>query len=130
MLTTEEYPSFGHWYAQGATSLWEDFEGKQSRLHHMYASPMDFILPYIGGIHNEGVGFSRVRFSPYLYSESCSGHYSLSTVRGTLLFDWQYKDGRFTATLKKPKSVEATLSIFGEELKIEEEKMRIERVKK
>jgi alpha-L-rhamnosidase len=113
MLTTEEYPSFGYWKSLGATTLWEDFEGKESRLHHMYASPMDFVLPYIGGIENVGIGFSEVRFAPYLYSEDCASHYAVKTKYGKISIDWQYKDGVFKARIRKPKGVKATLSVLG-----------------
>lgn len=119
MLTTEEYPSFGHWYSRGATSLWEDFEGNESRLHHMYASPMDFVLPYIGGIHNEGIGYDRVRFAPYLYNEDCAARYAVKTRFGRLSIDWQYKDGVFRARIKKPAAVSATLSVLGKEMAID-----------
>ncbi len=120
MLTTEQYPSFGHWYAQGATTLWEDFEGKQSRLHHMYASPMDFVLPYIGGIENIGVGFDRVRFAPHLYSEDSAAHYCVKTRFGKISIDWKYKDGTFTAKIIKPAGVKATLSVLSEQREITE----------
>ena len=118
MLTTEEYPSFGYWKSLGATTLWEDFEGKQSRLHHMYASPMDFVLPYIGGIENVGVGFDRVRFAPYLYNEDCASRYAVKTRFGKIAIDWQYKDGVFKAKIEKPKGVFAILSVRSEEREI------------
>ena len=118
MLCTEEYPSFGYWKSLGATSLWEDFEGKQSRLHHMYASPMDFVLPYIGGIENEGVGFDKVRFAPYLYSEDAAARYAVKTRFGKISIDWQYKDGVFKATIEKPEGVKATLSVLSEQREI------------
>ncbi len=126
MLTTEEYPSFGYWYSLGATSLWEDFEGKQSRLHHMYASPMDFVLPYIGGIQNIGVGFDRVRFAPYLYNEDCASRYAVKTRYGKISIDWQYKNGVFKAKIQKPAGVEATLSVLSREQRITEAFTEIE----
>ena len=125
MLTTEEYPSFGYWKSLGATTLWEDFEGKQSRLHHMYASPMDFVLPYIGGIENVGVGFDEVRFAPYLYSEDCASHYAVKTRYGKISIDWQYKDGVFKATIQKPRAVHATLAVLGHTIALEETKTEI-----
>ncbi len=126
MLTTEEYPSFGHWYSLGATTLWEDFEGKESRLHHMYASPMDFVLPYIGGIRNDGVGFDRVTFAPFLYSGDCASRYAVKTRHGRISIDWQYKDGIFKAEIEKPKGVKATLSVLGRDISIETEQASVE----
>ena len=126
MLTTEEYPSFGYWKSLGATSLWEDFEGKQSRLHHMYASPMDFILPYIGGIENVGIGFDHVRFAPYLYSEDCASQYAVKTKYGKISIDWEYRNGIFKAKIKKPLLVQATLSVLSEEREITEAITEIE----
>ncbi len=126
MLTTEEYPSFGYWKSLGATTLWEDFEGKQSRLHHMYASPMDFVLPYIGGIENVGVGFDRVRFSPYLYNENCASRYAVKTRFGKISIDWEYKNGVFKAKIEKPEGVKATLSVLSKQRELTEAITEIE----
>lgn len=126
MLTTEEYPSFGYWKRLGATTLWEDFEGKQSRLHHMYASPMDFVLPYIGGIENIGVGFDTVRFAPYLYNENCASRYAVKTRFGRISIDWEYKNGIFKARIEKPARVQATLCVLSEEREITEAVTEIE----
>jgi alpha-L-rhamnosidase len=126
MLCTEEYPSFGYWKSLGATSLWEDFEGKQSRLHHMYASPMDFVLPYIGGIENTGIGFDEVRFAPYLYGDDAAARYAVKTRFGKISIDWQYKDGVFKAKIEKPAGVKATLSVLSTERELTDRMTEIE----
>ena len=91
----------------------------------MYASPMDFVLPYIGGIENVGVGFDEVRFAPYLYSEDCAAHYAMKTRFGKISIDWQYKDGVFKADIRKPAGIKATLSVLGHTIALEETKTEI-----
>ena len=92
----------------------------------MYASPMDFILPYIGGIENVGIGFDHVRFAPYLYSEDCASHYAVKTKYGKISINWEYKNGIFKAKIKKPTRVRATLFVFSEEREITEAITEIE----
>ena len=84
----------------------------------MYASPMDFVLPYIGGIENLGIGFDKVRFAPYLYSEDAAARYAVKTKYGKISIDWQYKGGVFKAKIEKPAKVKATLSVLSEEREI------------
>lgn len=65
LLSTKEYPSFGHWKEQGATTLWEDWNGEfftspgtiSSRNHAMYAASQPYLYSALAGIKFDGKGF-------------------------------------------------------------------------
>lgn len=38
VASQEDYPSWGHWIRQGATTLWESWDGGGSRNHHMFSA--------------------------------------------------------------------------------------------
>lgn len=54
LLCNTEYPSFGNWAERGAVSFWEDFEGTNSRNHHMFCDVAAILLQYGLGIRWEG----------------------------------------------------------------------------
>ena len=63
LLQQEDYPSFGNWIRRGATSLWEDFEGTNSRNHHMYSDFCAVLLTYVTGIRQRGA--NEFEICPY-----------------------------------------------------------------
>lgn len=54
MITTPEYPSYGNWLVQGATSLWEQFDSDLSRVssmnHHFWGDISSWFIQYLAGI--------------------------------------------------------------------------------
>ena len=52
MITRPDYPSYGFWVAQGATSLWEQFHLKHiaSHNHHFWGDISHFFIRHLAGI--------------------------------------------------------------------------------
>ena len=63
MMECDEYPSFGAWVQRGATTLWEDFEGTNSRNHHMFADIASVMQTYLLGVKQSESG---LLVQPYL----------------------------------------------------------------
>lgn len=61
------YPSWGHWVAQGATTLWETWEGHESRNHIMFGDIGAWFYKTLAGINPdpERPGFKRVLIRPW-----------------------------------------------------------------
>ncbi len=66
VTTQTTYPSWGHWIAQGATSLWERWDGKGSRNHHMYSDISAWFYRELAGIQPDPAepGFKHTIFRP------------------------------------------------------------------
>ena len=58
-----DYPSYGYWKEQGATTLWENWDGSGSQNHHMYADVLDWIFRNVAGLKNAGVAYDCCVFS-------------------------------------------------------------------
>ena len=60
MITQPTFPSYGWWLAQGATSLWEDFqidpENITSHNHHFWGDISHFFIRHLAGIHYNPYG--------------------------------------------------------------------------
>ena len=57
LLTDTGYPSFDYWREQGATTLWENWEGKDcSHAHQMFGGVTRYLFTYLLGIRQEKTG--------------------------------------------------------------------------
>jgi alpha-L-rhamnosidase len=61
-----DYPSWGNWIVQGATTLWEDFRGHTSRNHHMFSDISAWFYRALAGIKPDprAPGFKNVIIEP------------------------------------------------------------------
>ena len=112
MMKNSEYPSFGYWVERGATTLWEDFEGTNSRNHHMFADILAVMQTYILGVKYAN---GELTVTPYLGEfENLEG--SVSTVNGkvdvALKIDGRAVKGKITA----PYGVKARLKLPSKEI--------------
>ncbi|MBP5393545.1 MAG: family 78 glycoside hydrolase catalytic domain [Bacteroidaceae bacterium] len=49
-----DFPSFGHWIEQGATTTWEQWDGANSHCHPMFGGGLTWLYTWLGGIRFEG----------------------------------------------------------------------------
>lgn len=94
MLTDSRYPSIKWWIDQGATTLWECWNGGGSHNHHMFSDVSAFLYKYVLGIRLPGLNDSskRITFAPPLSrrNEWAKGH--LYKTFGDIAFAWKTKD--------------------------------------
>ena len=58
MITRPEFPSYGYWLAQGATTLWESFDQNRydSLNHHFWGDISAWFMKWLAGIHFNPTG--------------------------------------------------------------------------
>ena len=114
LVTGEEYPSYGYWKKQGATTFWERWEESTREIlashdHHMFGSVTEFLVKGVAGLKNTGIGYQTCEIKPYFFAENCFCACGTQTPYGELSVAWEKKQGEFTATFVIPDGVEATL---------------------
>src|SRR5690606_11371377 len=89
-----DYPSFGYMLENGATTLWETWEGEGSHNHPMFGSVSAWFYKYIAGIapHPDAIAFSKVVFNPFSVKELAYAKVSIHTIRGTYAIHWSRKE--------------------------------------
>jgi len=92
LLTNKSKVSFHRMRESGATTLWEEWEGRHSHSHPMFGGSVEHLFSYILGIKNtEGtVGFKDVTIAP-------ADIPSLSYVKGSMLTE----NGRITVEIDR-----------------------------
>ena len=66
VATQRDFPSWGHWIQQGATTLWENWDGTASRNHHMFSDISGWFYAALAGINPDPAhpGFRHTDFRP------------------------------------------------------------------
>ncbi len=69
-----EEPGWANWMLQGATSLWENWDGSQSQCHIMFGDFAAFVVRYLGGVRfdEEDPGNKRFHIRPLFPEKLCN----------------------------------------------------------
>ena len=121
LLLQEDYPSWLYSVNQGATTIWEHWDGKRedgtfwsrdmnSFNHYAYGSVASWIFEYAGGITPLEPGFKRVRIAPH--PDKRLGWLSVKheIEAGLLSVRWFYEDDRVRYEISTPVPAEIELN--------------------
>jgi alpha-L-rhamnosidase len=86
LMNKTDFPSFGNWIRQGATTTWEEWDGKYSHNHPMYGGCLTWFPRYLAGVNvtTEGAGYRHFDVRPIPTEGLDSVFYSLRTSQGTV----------------------------------------------
>ena len=113
MATQTTYPSWGHWIAQGATTLWEQWDGGASRNHIMFGHISAWFYQVLAGINldPEAVGFKHIIIKPQLLGDITWVRASHKSMYGTIESIWEIRDETFTLKVAIPANTTATIYV-------------------
>jgi alpha-L-rhamnosidase len=119
-LLTEEYPSWLFEVVNGATSIWERWNGytkehgfggsMNSFSHYAFGAVYEWMFHTMAGIRNPGVGYKHILFKPELDPRITQVQATHRSIRGDIASHWHVKDGRLTYQVTVPPNV--TASVF------------------
>ena len=112
MTDQKDFPSFGNWIEQGATTMWQNWDGSQSRNHIMFGSIGDYLYYGLAGINPvvKKPGFKEIRLNPQFPEELTylrSGH---KTGFGWIKTHWKKDEGKIDYELSIPENTWAELT--------------------
>ncbi|MBT4819750.1 MAG: family 78 glycoside hydrolase catalytic domain [Lentisphaerae bacterium] len=113
LLTSEEYPSWGHWFANGGVSLEEAWElDRRSFSHHMFGSIDAWLYQYLAGIRPTTAGFREIAITPHVPTALPSVAATVVTPAGEAQSNWHRDEaGSYRFELVIPKGVTATFAL-------------------
>ena len=88
MMLGTEYPSFGNMIKNGATSLWETWEGNGSKNHTAFSSADAWFTFGLAGIKPQG-GYKEFTLKPYFAPELSHLSMSLDSEYGEISLNWK-----------------------------------------
>ena len=113
MVLNETYPSFRHWMDQGATTLWECWNGEGSQNHHMFSDIAACMYKYLGGIAPDAAepGFEHIAMCPAIDCGLQWVRCSHESPYGPVVSHWERDGSRARLHIEIPGGSRATLSL-------------------
>lgn len=111
LATQREFPSWGWWIDQGATTLWEDWRGHSSRNHIMFGDISAWAFKNLAGINVDPrqPGFKNVLFRPRFEGDLEWVRAEHESPYGTIRSAWRRDGGSIELELTVPANSTATL---------------------
>jgi alpha-L-rhamnosidase len=93
LASRDTFPSWGWMLRNGATTLWENWEGSDdafSNNHPMFGSVSAWFFRWLGGIQvaEDAVGFDRIHIRPQVLPELEWVESSHDSIRGRIVSNW------------------------------------------
>lgn len=111
MMTKTDYPSWGHMLAQGATTLWEQWDGEHSRLHSSFVSVGAWFVRSLAGIRAdpEFPGYEQFTVAPAVVGGLAWVRCRHTCARGTIASAWRIDGDDVVFEISVPPSCRARL---------------------
>jgi alpha-L-rhamnosidase len=124
LLFNETYPSWGYTVKNGATTIWERWDGwtqesgfqspnMNSFNHYSLGSVGEWLYRYVAGIDQDpgGTGYERILVRPRPGGCLTSARARYDSVRGRIVSAWNIKGKRFVLELDIPPNTTATVYV-------------------
>ncbi|HUX52558.1 MAG TPA: family 78 glycoside hydrolase catalytic domain [Spirochaetia bacterium] len=123
VATQTDYPSWGHWIEQGATTLWERWDGKSSRNHHMYSDISAWFYRELAGLQPDPrePGFKHIMFKPNPVEGLSWAKAQHVSPHGRVESGWAVDDGMFRLEIEVPVNCRGTVFLptqFSEDVRL------------
>lgn len=107
------HPSWGHWMAQGANTLWEDWAGAESLNHIFFGDICAWFYQTLAGIQIDPKqpAFRHIIIRPHVLGDITWARGETDTIRGKVASAWRLDDHTFRLGLTIPVGSTATVHL-------------------
>ncbi len=110
LVTNPEFPSYGNWVKKGATTLWQNWDGSQSRNHIMFGFVDEYMYDVFLGLANISPGFGRFTLAPVFPDGSDEVTACHTSLYGEITSSWKRENDKISWSITVP--VNTTSTIF------------------
>jgi len=113
MVSQTTYPGWGYMLEQGATTVWEEWNGNNSRLHSTLLAVGNWFSEGVGGLRADPAhpGYKRFLVEPGPVGAVNRAKASFNSPYGQIRSEWRKETGRFKLDLQVPPNSSALVSI-------------------
>ncbi len=109
ILLNDEYPGWINEIRSGATTIWEDWEGKSSNNHYSPGAVCEWIFSEVGGV--KVVGARKFEISPKVGGGLSYSEIEYQSPYGKVACRWEKKEEKVTYKVVVPANCKATFSV-------------------
>jgi alpha-L-rhamnosidase len=124
LLHNETFPSWGFTVKNGATSIWERWDGwtpekgfqdpgMNSFAHYSFGAVYQWMVEHIGGIKSDGPGYRKILIEPQPGGKLTSARVSYRSVSGPITTAWKIEGGQMSLTVNIPANTSARILLPG-----------------
>ena len=113
ILVQESSPSWSHMLREGATTVWEAWNGGGSRNHPALGSIGAWFYQTLAGIRPDpdGPGFKRIIIKPEIVGDLTWARGGFNSIHGRIVSDWKREGGTLTLRVTIPPNTTATVYV-------------------
>jgi alpha-L-rhamnosidase len=113
IATQNTYPGWGYMIAQGANSMWESWDGYDSRNHTPFCLISGYFYKYLAGIQMDyaAPGFKHFIINPSVVGDLNFVNAWHDAPYGRIKSSWKRENGRFTLEVSIPVNTSATICV-------------------
>jgi alpha-L-rhamnosidase len=113
IATQTDFPSWGRWMNQGATTLWETWKDEGSHNHIFLGDISAWFFRALGGINPdpEGPGFAKIIIRPEVVGDLTFAKAETRTLRGMVHSDWKIDGASLVLSIVIPVNSTATVYV-------------------
>ena len=122
LLLNATFPSWGYSITQGATTIWERWDGytpekgfqdtgMNSFNHYSLGSVGEWLQRYVAGIDAGTPGFAQIRIQPHPDRRLSFVRASFESVRGRIESAWTLSGNKFALSVTVPANTAATVTL-------------------
>ena len=122
LLNNETYPSWGYTIKNGATTIWERWDGwteengfqspnMNSFNHYSLGSVGEWLYRYVAGIDLGTPGYGSIVIRPWPGGSLTHARGEYDSVRGRISSSWKIEDDRFVLDVTIPPNTTATVHV-------------------
>lgn len=122
LLHNTTFPSWGFEIVNGATTVWERWDGwtpergfqdpgMNSFSHYAYGAVMGWVYQTVGGIDNATPGFAKIRIAPVIDPKVDWAKTSFESIRGPIRTEWRKEGGKVKLSVEVPPNTTAEVRL-------------------
>jgi alpha-L-rhamnosidase len=122
LLNNETFPSWGYSIKNGATTIWERWDGwteekgfqdpgMNSFNHYAFGSVGRWMFGVVAGIDTDGPGYKRIIIDPQPGGGFSYAKAGYESIHGQVKSSWEIKDGTFTLNVTIPANTTAAVYV-------------------
>lgn len=110
LITQTDFPGWGYWINQGATTLWEKWDGQDSQNHIMFGDISAWMYQYLASIKPDpkNPGFKNVIIEPNPVPGLDWVRATYKIPDGEIKVSWKRTDDKFDLDIDLPENTTAT----------------------
>ncbi len=113
LATQKNYPGWGYMIAQGANSMWESWDGYDSRNHTPFCLISGYFYKYLAGIQTDPAfpGFKHIVINPSVVGDLTWVDAWHDAPYGRIKSSWKHDNGIFTLDVYVPVNTTAAIHV-------------------